>query len=87
MPLRRANTGEPQADIDAVYFPMEDTDTGKPVVCKASYEYLQKRAEVPEDSTDNEMLWAFEIMRDKVEAVASSLYDAGRAPFVRSVDA
>ena len=84
MPLRRAKSGEPQADIDAVYFPMEDVDTGKPVVCKASYEYLQRRTGVPGDSTGNEMLWAFEMMRDKVEAAVSSLYDAGKAPFLRS---
>jgi hypothetical protein len=49
-----------------------------------AYEYLQKRTGAPGDSTGNEMLWAFEIMRDKVEAAVSSLYDAGKAPFVRS---
>ena len=71
MPLIRAHTGEPQADIDAVYFPMADADTGMPVVCKVSYEYLQKRTSAAEDSTGNEMLWAFQVTREKVEAMAS----------------
>jgi hypothetical protein len=73
MPLRRAQTGKPLADADAVYFPMEDVDTGKPVVCKVAYEYLQKRERVPEDATSGEMLWAFQVLRDDIEAVVSSL--------------
>jgi Protein of unknown function (DUF1488) len=75
--------GEPQADIDAVYFPMQDADTAKPVICKVSYEYLRCRAKIGEDATNNEMLWAFETLRDEIEAVASGHYDGGRAPFVR----
>lgn len=86
MPLTRPKTGKPLADADAVFFPMEDADTGKPVVCKVSYEYLQKRERVPEDANSNEMLWAFQMLREDIEAVASSLYDAGRPPFVKSAD-
>jgi Protein of unknown function (DUF1488) len=62
--------GGPQADI-AVYFPIEDEATGKPVICKVSYEYLQCRAGMAADATNNEMLWAFETLRDEIEAVAS----------------
>jgi hypothetical protein len=51
MPLRRSKIGEAGAAADAVYFPMEDAKTGKPVVCKASYEYLRQRTGVDEEPT------------------------------------
>jgi hypothetical protein len=37
MPLMRADSGVPVAEIDAIYFSMEDMKTGEQISCRVSY--------------------------------------------------
>jgi hypothetical protein len=88
MPLMRADSGVPVAEIDAIYFPMEDMKTGEQISCRVSYAYLQDRVRLREGIlTGPTMLPHFEVLRDEIEKIASNHYDDGeRNPFVTTDD-
>jgi hypothetical protein len=87
MPLMRADSGVPVAEIDAIYFAMEDMKTGEQISCRVSYAYLQDRVRLREGIlTGPTMLPHFEVLRDEIEDIASRRYDAGEKPPFVTVD-
>lgn len=84
MPLERAS-GVPYAELDGIYFPMKDTETGERVSCSVSYEYLQARMGVAEQTQDTRLSF-FETLREEIEDIASGKYDAKQPCHVAAGD-
>lgn len=82
MPLKRARSGDPVLLRDDVEFPMEDTTTGKRMLCKISKYALEDRFEDRGywDSTFIEPrfpghMQIFLMFRDAIEKEQSDMYD------------
>jgi Protein of unknown function (DUF1488) len=76
MPLERAS-GLPSVRIDAIYFPMKDSETGATLVCRVTHDFLRVRKGAQGD--EYAMLGVFERFRSEIEAIASDKYDSKQA--------
>ena len=85
MPLERAS-GDPQTNVDALYFPMKDVKKGVRVACKVAYELLEDAGNVRTQDM-SKMAAVFERKRDFFKSIASAQYDKGIAfPHVTHAD-
>jgi hypothetical protein len=87
MPLQRSDQGVKSDGLDAIYFPMEDAETGLLVARTVTHGAVQRLIAQIGKTPTGDPFTDFELVRLNIEVLASRKYDEGEEqPFINSKD-